>query len=76
MKSKVTAHQPLAGRSDPATGDALIQHELRGKLMETGACCVRPVKSLENLAQFFAWSPDTAVAYLEVHLRTFCIFKL
>ena len=43
--------------------------------METGVCCVRPVKILENLAQFFAWSPDTAVAYLEVRLRTFCIFK-
>src|SRR5712671_5554077 len=34
-----------------------------------GACCVRPEKSPENLAQFVAGNADTAVAYLEAHVR-------
>ena len=34
-----------------------------------GACCVRPEKSPENLAQFIAGNADTAVAYLEAHVR-------
>ena len=34
-----------------------------------GACSVRPEKSPETLAQFIAGNADTAVAYLEAHLR-------
>ena len=34
-----------------------------------GACSVRPQKSPEILAQFIAGNADTAVAYLEAHLR-------
>src|SRR6266853_3595367 len=34
-----------------------------------GACCVRPVKSPENLREFIAGNADTAVAYLEAHVR-------
>jgi hypothetical protein len=33
-----------------------------------GACCVRPVKSPDNLPQFIGWNADAAIAYLEVHL--------
>jgi hypothetical protein len=34
-----------------------------------GACCVRPEKSPENLAQFIAGNADTAAAYLEARVR-------
>jgi hypothetical protein len=33
-----------------------------------GACCVRPVKSPENLRQFIGRNADAAIADLEVRL--------
>ena len=33
-----------------------------------GACCVRPLKSPENLCQLIGWNAEAAITYLEVHL--------
>jgi hypothetical protein len=62
---------PTCGRSHldampEKIGGALYDEQPEPETL--GACCVRPVKSPDNLLQIIGWNAHAAVAYLKVHL--------